>query len=922
VNERSKEQVMKYDLSSTLELGKFFSDKAGIRLPVYVGYSETRIRPQYNPLDPDIPLEYALRNAENQTARDSIKAISEDYARRKTITISNAGITKRGEKPHAWDPANLSVNYTYNEIYNSDIKTEIDLEKNYRGGLNYDYQAQPANIAPFKSVKFLNGSIFRLIKDFNFYIFPKSISFRTDLSRYYNEVKARNINNPYLRITPTYKKDFEWTRMYDFKFDITRQLKVDFTATNLARIDEPTGGVDRKRYSNQYDLWRDSVMTNLMNFGRTTSYNHFINATYTIPINKLPLLSWINANARFGSDYTWLAGPLFPDSMNINIGNSIKNHNELSFTAMANLSTLYGKSKFLKKIENNTRPDAAQRMKPEYRTVNYTRNNVNFRTNAVKGIIHNLGTTDVKVRIVKKTGEEVKGKVDIVNSDKINFAAAEQVDGAQVLIEGRVPVKRNPLGVTGEYIVRALMGVRSVSLTLTSSQGQFLPGYMPETKYLGLSKNNSILAPGWPFILGYNDKNFFDRAASNGWLSTDTLLNTPANYNNKYDLSARSMIEPFPGMRIDVNADRRFLEGVSAYYIADMNGNFPDSTRNMIVNGNFSISVISWGTAFEKISAKNNYVSPTFEAFKENLVIISGRRAAERSKSDPGYNPDINPFTGEPIEGPYKSGYGKTSREVMIPAFLAAYTKTDPNKVTMETFPSALRMMPNWRLTFDGLSKFEFIQKIFRSVNLSHQYRSTFQIGSYTTNLSYMEDINGINSIRDLQDNFIQEYEINVVTLNEQFSPMINIDMNWINSLTTRFEWKKSRTISLNMTSNQIADARTNELVFGAGYRFDEVQIVLKTGGGQKVLKSDLNLRFDLSIRDNKTLARKLVEDVNQPVAGQRVFTGGLTADYVLSDRFNLQIFADHTMNNPFVANTFPTSNTNFGFSLKFTLVQ
>ncbi len=922
VNERSKEQVMKYDLSSTIELGRFFSEKAGVRLPVYIGYSETRIRPQYNPLDPDIPLNDALRNAEDEIARDSIKAISEDFARRKTITISNAGITKRGEKPHAWDLANLSVNYTYNEIYQSDTKTEIDLEKNYRGGLNYDYQAQPANITPFKSVKFLNKPAFRLIKDFNFYIFPKSVSFRTDLSRYYNEVKARNINNPYLRITPTYRKDFEWTRMYDFKYDVTRQLKIDFTATNLARIDEPTGGVDRERYGNEYELWRDSVMTNLLNFGRTTSYNHFINATYTIPVNKLPLLSWINANARFGSDYTWLAGPLFPDSMNINIGNSIKNHNELSFTAMANLSTLYGKSKFLKRIENNTRPDAARRMKPEYRTVNYTRNNVNFRQNAVRGIVHNLGTTDVKVRIVKKTGEEVKGKVDIVNPDRINFAAAEQADGAQVFIEGRVPVKRNPLTITGEYIMRAFLGIRTVSLTLSSSQGQFLPGYMPETRYLGMSRYNNIQSPGWPFILGYSDRNFFDKAVSNGWLSTDTLLNTPATYSNKYDISARSTIEPFPGLRIDVNADRRFLEGVSAYYIADMNGNFPDSTRNRIVNGNFSISVISWGTAFEKISQKDDYVSPTFEAFKENLVIISERRAADRSKSDPGYNPDIDPFTGDPIEGPYKSGYGKTSREVMIPAFLAAYTRTDPHKVSLETFPSALRMMPNWRFTFDGLSKFEFIQKVFRSVNLTHQYRSTFQIGNYTTNLNYLADGGGISSIRDLQNNFIQQYEINVVTLNEQFSPLINIDMNWINSLTTRFEWKKSRTVSLNLTSNQIADARTNELVIGAGYRFDDVQIVLKTGGGQKVLKSDLNLRFDLSIRDNKTLARKLIEDVNQPVAGTRVFTAGLTADYILSDRFNLQIFADHTMNNPFVANTFPTSNTNFGFSLKFTLVQ
>lgn len=173
-----------------------------------------------------------------------------------------------------------------------------------------------------------------------------------------------------------------------------------------------------------------------------------------------------------------------------------------------------------------------------------------------------------------------------------------------------------------------------------------------------------------------------------------------------------------------------------------------------------------------------------------------------------------------------------------------------------------------------------------------------------------------------MQKNFIQKYEINVVTVSEQFSPMINVDMNWKSNLTSRFEWRKSRTVSLNLTGNQITDNRINELVVGAGYRFDDVQIILKTGGGQKVLKSDLNLRFDLSIRDNKTVARKLIEDVNQPVAGMRVFTVGATADYVLSDRFNLQIFADHTLNNPFVANTFPTSNTNFGFSLKFTLAQ
>jgi cell surface protein SprA len=231
-------------------------------------------------------------------------------------------------------------------------------------------------------------------------------------------------------------------------------------------------------------------------------------------------------------------------------------------------------------------------------------------------------------------------------------------------------------------------------------------------------------------------------------------------------------------------------------------------------------------------------------------------------------------------------------------------------------------MMPNWRITFDGLSRLAFIQSIFRSVSISHQYRSTYSVSSFTTNLKFSPGTSGMGDMRDLQGNFIPMYEINVVTINEQFSPLINVDLNWKNSMTTRVEWKKSRTVALNLTSNQIADARSNEIVFGAGYRFDNVQINLKTAGGNKNLKSDLNIRFDLSIRDNKTIARKLVEDVNQPVVGQKVFSIGATANYVLSDRFNLQIFADHTMNNPFVASTFPTSNTNFGFSLKFTLVQ
>jgi cell surface protein SprA len=922
INDRSRETVMKYDLSSTIELGKFFPEKAGVNLPLYIGYSESRIKPQYNPLDPDIPLEDALNNAGSKAEKDSIKSISQDYARRKTFTISNAGITKRGEKPHPWDVANLSVNYTFNEIYRSSIKTEIDVERNIRGGINYNYEAQPANIVPFKSIKFLNTPVLRLVKDFNFYLFPKSFSFRTELSRYYNEIKTRNINNPYLKITPSFRKDFEWTRIYDLRYDVTRQLKVDFTATNLARIDEPYGGVDKYRYKDQYDIWRDSVIVNLKNGGRTTNYNHFINANYNIPINKIPLLGWLNSTIRYGADYTWLAGPLFPDSMNINLGNIIKNHNDITLTVNAALTTLYNRSKFLKNIENNTRPDAPVKLKPEFKTINYTKDKINLKAKVVRAINHNLKTKDVTVRMISSTGAEVKGKVDVITENRINFTPEETTNGATVSVDGKILKKRNPFIITGEYFIRALMSFRNITLNVTSASGQILPGYVPETRFLGMETYNNISAPGWPFILGYNDKNFFDKAVGRGWITTDTLINTQAISSNSQTISLRSLLEPFPSFRIDLTSERRYSQAVSGYYIADSNGNFPDSLRNQMVSGLFSISVISWGTAFEKISKDNDYVSQTFEAFKQNTVIISERQAAERSSMDPSYDPDKDPNTGLPIVGPYKSGYGETSREVLIPSFVAAYTKTDPYKVSLEPFPSALHMMPNWRINFDGLSRFAFVQRVFRSVNISHQYRSIYTIGSFGTNLNYSPDASGISYVRDLQNNFIPQYEMNVVSVVEQFSPLINVDLNWKNSLSTRFEWKKTRTVALNLTSNQIADARSNEIVIGAGYRFDNVQIIIRTGGNKKALKSDLNVRLDLSIRDNKTLARKLVENVNQPVVGQKVFTIGTSADYILSDRFNLQIFADHIVNNPFVANTFPTSNTNIGFSLKFTLVQ
>jgi cell surface protein SprA len=922
VSQRSMEQVIQYDLSSNLELGKFFPEKAGVRIPVYMGYSENRIRPQYDPLNPDILLEDVLDNTETRAERDSILNLSEEYSRRRTLTVSNAGITARGEKPHAWDPANVTVSYAFNEVYNTDPKTEIDVERTYRGGIAYDFDARPKNFTPFQKSSLFSSPVFRLIKDFNVYLFPRHITVRTDIYRYYNEVKTRNINNPGLLIEPVFTKDFQWTRFYDIKYDITKQLKIDFTASSIARIDEPSGGVDRRRYPDLFDAWRDSIMANLGDLGRTTNYYHLLNFNYNVPVNKLPLLSWVTSNARYSARYDWLAGTIFPDSLNIHPGNTIKNSNNGQFTVQANLTNLYGKVKFLKEVEASTQPGARRRMSLGYEEVVHTRRGLIFKTGKPRIINHNLKTKDLTVTVTDRDGKPVTGKFDIVSEDRIDYTADSDVTNAVVVIKGRVEKKPGVGNILGRYALRGLMALRNVSATYTIEQGHIVPGYLPGTSFLGQQNYRGMSSPGWRFLVGLTDERFFDEAVINGWITTDTILNNAATYSKREQINLRANVEPFPGLRIDLTADRRYSETVSSYLRADRNGNFPDSTRNTRLTGNFTISIVSWGTAFEKIPKSGDYVSETFERFREYTAIISQRRASERVLVDDTYDPHFDPVTGEQLTGSYTSGYGITSGEVLVPAFLAAYTRRDPERISLDPFPSMMHMMPNWRINFEGLTKFEAVRKIFNSVSLSHQYRSTYTIGSFNTSLYYDPDASGISRIRDLKSNFIPRYEINTVTINEQFSPFINIDLGWKNSLTTRFEYRKSRTVTLNLSSNQVADIRNDEITIGAGYRFDDVSITLRSRTGQRALKSDLNLKLDLSIRDNKTLARKLVEEVNQPVAGQKVFTVGATADYVLSDRFNLQIYADHTMNDPFVANTFLTSNTNFGFSLRFTLVQ
>ncbi|OFX43275.1 MAG: cell surface protein SprA [Bacteroidetes bacterium GWA2_30_7] len=942
VNERQKEEINQYDISSNFELGKFFPEKAKINVPMYVGFSEGFEKPQYYPLDPDITLKDAIKNADTKGQKDTIRKNSIEYTRRKSINFTNVRVNQVSAKPKIWDAGNVALNYSYSETFSRNISTESNLLKNYRGGLAYNYSTTPKEITPLQKSKAFKGKSWKIIKDFNFSLVPTQISFRTDLNRDYNAIKLRDISNPDNIMPSSYRKNFLWGRYYDFKYNLTKNLKMDFSATNTGRIDEPEGRVDKRDDGTDfedtltYKHWKQTVWDNMNwpEFGRTTQYHQTLNVNYTLPINKIPLFNWMNISARYTGTYDWMAGPITTEDFKL--GNTVKNGNTAQINGQVNMLNLYNKIKYLNTLNQSSKKT---KNKKEIKTekVTFEKDGVNLKANTPKIINHKLGTEDVKVTAIDNAGKAVTGETEIVNENKIKFKTTQDYDGVKITVTGNKEKKPSIFKLVIDNTLLVMMGVKNVSLSYSENDGTLLPGYLPKTKFFGSERYHpdsamfkkdigSSWAPGIPFILGWQDRDFAKNAARNGWISNDSILNNAYTMTVSKNWNFRSNIEPIKGMKIDLNATHSKTENINEYYKAKTNSDF--EVLNSTISGNFSMSVITWGSAFEKKGKKGDYTSDTFEKFKQNRLTIAKRLATIRENSNNRVDQSLY-YDASNIDGnDFPDGYNQTSQDVMIPAFLAAYTNRNVDKISLTAFPEAIRMQPNWRITYDGLSKINFLKKYLKSVNISHSYRSTYSVGSFTTNLQWVDQTTGEGDalcyIRDLQDNFIPENEINSISVSEQFGPLFGIDMIWNNSLSTKFEIKKSRNLSLTFSNNQLTDMSTDEYVIGAGYRFKDVKFYISSAGGgnKKEYKSDLNLRADFSIRKNITVLRKIEEDIDVPTAGMNNITLKLSADYVLSERFNIRFFFDKAINKPLVSTTYPSANTNFGVSVKFTLTQ
>ena len=914
VAERFRDNFRQYDASLNLELGKFFPQKWGVRIPFYAGISESYSTPEYDPYQLDVPLKQLLEIMDAEDKKD-YKRSTQDYVSIKSYNFSNVRIvsSKKGKKPQFYDIGNFNFTYAYIETFKSDPIIESDNEQRYNGSLGYNFAPQAKYIEPFKKLIKSKNKWFSLVKDINFNFLPGNLSFNTDLNRKFGELQLRTIGDEDFPIEPSYNKEFTWDRVYAFKYNPTKSISFDYSATNKARIDEPNGRIDT-------DAKKDTLWDNVKSFGRNTHYTHSTNLNYNVPINKIPLLDWIQLRGGYNSNYNWLAGPLERDQVSgklvpSRLGNTVSNGQNIRVNGELNFKNLYNKSSILKPYNSSRKKKGKDKEKikkdKEKKDTEIKKTRKDLEKNKEQ-----RGDLKAERSDLKKDEEDKTAEIEQVKSQlKKNKEDKKKLKQRIKKLKKDKHKMRPPANPYVGAFVRPILALKRISASYTQNRTTSLPGYMNNTQILGMDE--SWEGPGWPFIFGWQpNKNWLDEIAAKGWVTTDTNLNVPFTQSYSENLSIRGTVEPFPYMRVDLTVTKNYSSNHLEYFKRQ----FSDSEfehLNPQENGSYSISFLTWKTLFGKSDAKA--LAEMFSQFEDNRSVISGRVGTENTNSNGNFvTLDSVPVTLSEFSG----GYGPYSQEVLIPAFIAAYSGKDPNTVKLNPFHNI--PIPNWRFTYNGISKMDWAKDLLTNFNVTHGYTSTLTINSFATDLDYSGDGGYFNSnVKDTtQGNFVPLYNIPQVVISEQLSPLIGIDISMKNNLTIKFDFKKSRNLSMSFIDYQLSETRTTEYVIGLGYKVKGLPLPFKFRGKKIRLENDLNFKFDFSYRDNKTLNHKLDQNITEPTSGMKSIRISPSIDYIVSNRLNLKLFYDRNRTIPATSASYPITNTQAGITIRFSLAQ
>ncbi len=910
INERRKESTFIWDGSASINAGKFFPNNWKITLPIYYNYGQTIITPLFNPIDPDVRMSAFKDNPNiSDGKRDTILKQVVDYTERKGFNLTNVrvdGFKRKGAKPMPWDVSNFAVTYAYTEVFKRNINIEVNQVKTYRGNITYQYSlSKPPVFKPFAKTKIFQNKWFALIKDFNLQLLPNNFGMGVDLNRNFSVLKNRDITSFYagsqqFENPALYNKNFLINRNYNMIWNLSKSLKFDFNANNEGRIFEPLGDVSKTQNPEKRDSIFDIFMTGRETeygtaykgtqyekekytkfkegkFGANINYRQQMNLNYAVPINKIPLLDFMTVNYKFGGTYTWSRAPFGMPNDSMFIGNTINNTTTHNITGSFAMNTLYNKIPYFKRLNTGQGKNS-----------------------------------------VMKTPASMKTST-IALTDSTN------------------PKKSEAFKDILEFMARAVMMVKSISLTYQEQKGQGMPNFMPRSEILGMDRSNNN-APGFMFTTGLYDPSIRETSAKNGWLAKIPNQTTPYVETENKSITYRTSVEPHGSLKIELTGNYTKSKSLTEFMVYDTtrnaqgryiygetnNFNFHQSTAE---TGNFNITTFSFFQSLK--DAKPSVESSLFEEFKLERDNVANELADKNNNSIKNPGNSIGTYTAVSGTGSnttvvtYRDGYSDNQQDVLVGAFYRTYTgRGIKNYSTDNMFPQI--PMPNWTVTWDGLGKIKGLQKTFRSITLRHGYRSTYNIAGYSNNLLYGVDGQNQQITRSpVADpttgnaNFNPKYTLNAVTITEGFTPLLKIDLQFQKpGWQASAETKRDKTISLNITGPQIIETKGQEYIVGLGYRYPNLTFKNLSIGG-KPLKSDLTVKVDFSYRKNLSIIRRIADDISVPTGGTNIITLRSSADYLLTPNINLRLYLDWIRTKPQTSASFPTANTSGGFSLR-----
>ncbi len=972
VASRATDDFSSYTVTTSLELGKFFPEKAKVTAPLYYSISKEQSRPKYNPLDTDMLLKDAL-DAASPSERDSIESIAVTKTLNTNFSLSNVKVGIQNKRhPTPIDPANFSFSYSHSHKHTSGETTVFENEDTWRGTLDYSWTPVYKSIEPWKKTK-SKSKWMDIAKQFSLNWLPQNISFGSDINRSYYELQERDMESTEGSSLPlTFSEQFLWNRDFSLRWDFTKNIHMNFSSATHAEIEEPYTPVNKNLYPDHYEAWKDSVWTSIKNLGTPLDYNQSFSLTVQSPLDKLPIFDWTKLDASYKSNYSWVRGSDLEDGTSL--GNTITNSRDITVNGTFNLEKLYNHIPFLKAVndkfnkqksriaQNNKKNTqkkptgkdkanksadskaeaSAQAQKKELpKNKKGFEKEITIKPDTVITINHARKSKRLIVSAKTEDGKAYPIKYKVGNENTIKIT--NKVDSAiklKVSVLAKEPLEDKDWYKATQSAARLLMMVRSIGFTYRNQQSMSLPGFMPTVgDAFGQKRNNGYLAPGLGFAFGLEGEEFIDKAQKNDWLLMSDSVATPSVISKTEDLQLKMSVEPVRNFKIDFNASRTMTTGKRIQYMYD--GNPTTQT------GTFTMTTISLKSAFEGIgNANNGYRSKSFENFCNSLDAY--QQKVERLYAGATY-PKGSTMAGQTYDAA-NGGANKYSADVMIPAFLNSYTAMGGGG--LDLFPALTKLLPNWSIRYSGLAKLPWFRDNFKSVNINHSYKSIYAVGSYSSYSTFMEYMNGLGFVTDATTGMpvpSSMYNISTVSINEAFSPLLGVDVTFNNNMTLKCEYKQTRVLSLSTTSVQLNESVSKDWVVGWAYKIQDFKLfsmrnnrkvkstqkksangddndkskssVSTTTSARNKINHDMNLRLDLSYRKMASISRDIASMSSSASSGNTAFKMSFSAEYTMSKLMTMSFYYNMQKNIPLLSSSsYPTTTNDFGLSLKFSL--